>query len=86
MVYQDTSSKCRQEMAEQIYIIGCSLKTGKVPKEWKRVEIMHIFANENKEEPLNYRPISLIWIVCMICEKAIKKQWTDYLERERMIP
>ena len=78
--------QCRQEMAEPIHdIIECSLKTRKVPKEWKRVAIMLIYKNENKEGPLNYRPVSLISIVCKLCEKIIKKQWTDYLEREGII-
>ena len=32
--------ECRQEMAEPIHdIIECSIKTGKVPKEWKRADI-----------------------------------------------
>ena len=43
------------------------------------------FENGNKEEPLNYRPVSLTSIVCKICEKVIKKQWTDYSEREGII-
>ena len=46
---------------------------------------MPIFKNENKEEPLNYRPVSLTSIICKICEKVIKKQWTKYLEREGII-
>ena len=46
---------------------------------------MPVFKNGNKEESLNYRPVSLTSIVCKICEKVIKKQWTDYLERERII-
>ena len=72
--------KCRQEMDEPIHdIIECSIKTGKVPKEWNRA----VYKNENKEEPHNYRPVSLTSIVCNICEKVFKKQWTEYyLERE----
>ena len=62
-----------------------SLKTGKVPQEWKRANIMPIYKNGNKEEPLDYRPVSLTSIVCKICEKVIKKQWTDYLERRGII-
>ena len=32
--------ECRQERAEPIHdIIECSLKTGKVPKEWKRTDL-----------------------------------------------
>ena len=78
--------KCRQEMTEPIHdIIECSIKTGTVPKEWKRANIMPIYKNGNKEEPLNYRPVSLTSIVCTICDKVIKKQWTDYLKREGII-
>ena len=47
-------------MAEPIHDISeCSIKTRKVPKEWERADIMPIYKNENKEEPLNYRPVSL---------------------------
>ena len=62
---------CRREMSEPIHdVIQCSLKTGKVPKEWKRADIMPIYKHGNKEEPLNYRPVSLtIIIICKICEK-----------------
>ena len=66
-------------------IINCSIKTGKVPKKWKRADIMSIYKNGNKVEPLNYRPVSLSSIVCKICEKVIKKQWTEYLVREGII-
>ena len=45
---------------------------------------MPVYKNGNKEESLNYRPVSLSSIVCKICE-VIKKQWTDYLEREGII-
>ena len=71
-------------MAEPIHdIIECSLKTEKVPQEWKRANIMPIYKNGNKEEPLDYRPVSLTSIVCKICEKVIKKQWTEYLDKTR---
>ena len=73
--------ECRQEMAEPIHdIIECSINTEKVLKEWRRADIMPIYRNGNKEEPLNYRPVSLTSIVCKIREKVIKKQWTDYSE------
>ena len=38
----------RQEMSEPIHDkIKCSLKTGKVPKEWIRADIMPIYKNWN---------------------------------------
>ena len=73
-------------MAEPIHdAIECSLKTGKVTKEWKRVDIKPIFKNGNKEEPHNQKPVSLTSIVCKICEKVILRQLTEYLEREGII-
>ena len=78
--------ECRQEMTEPIHdIIECSIKTGKVPKEWKKDDMIPLYKNGNKEEPLDYRPVSLISMVYKICEKVIKKQWSDYLEREGII-
>ena len=75
-------NECRQEMAEPI---ECSIKTGKVPKELKRADIMPIYKNGNKVKPFNYRPVSLNTIVYIICEKVIKKQLNEYLEREEII-
>ena len=46
---------------------------------------MSIYINGNKEEPLHYRPVSLTCIVCKMCETVIKKQQTDYLEREGVV-
>ena len=43
---------------------------------------MSIYKNGNKDEPLNYRPVSLTSMVCKMCEKLIKKQSMEYLERE----
>ena len=34
---------------------------------------------------MNYRPVSLTSIICKVCEKIIKKQWTRYLEKEKRI-
>ena len=60
-------NECRQEIAEPIHDkIEWSIKTRKVPKEWKRADIMPIYKNGNTEEMLNYRPVSLTSIVCKI--------------------
>ena len=41
--------ECRQEIAEPFHdIIECSIKTEKVPKEWKRADIMPIYKNGKK--------------------------------------
>ncbi len=67
---------CRQQIIDPVYdIIKCSVESGKVPKQWKRADIIPIHNSVNKEEPLNYRPVSLTSIVCKLCERVIKKQW-----------
>ena len=39
---------CRQEIAKPIHDINeCSIKTGKVPKEWRRADLMPIYKNGN---------------------------------------
>ena len=70
-------------MAEPIHdIIECSIKTGKVPQEWKRADVMTIYKNENKEEPFNYRPVPLISLICKICEKG-HQETMDCINRKR---
>ena len=49
----DILMECRQEMAEPIHdIIECSIKTGKVPEEWKRANTMTIYRNGKKKNHL----------------------------------
>ena len=77
---------CKEELIDPIYdIINCSLESGKVPREWKRAEIVPIYKSGRKEEPLNYRPVSLTSVICKICERIIKKHWTDFLEEHKII-
>lgn len=53
-----------------IYVIECLLKMGKVPRRWKRANIIPVYKNRSTEEPLNHRPVLLTSIVCKICEKS----------------
>lgn len=78
--------KCRDELIVPIYdIIRCSVATGTVPNEWRRAEVVPIYKSGRKDEPSNYRPISLTSVLCKICEKIIKKQWTKFLEEHKLI-
>ena len=77
---------CREELIEPIYdIIRCSLETGEVPVEWKRAEVIPIYKSGRREEPLNYRPVSLTSVVCKICERVIKKRWINFLEDHKLL-
>ncbi len=59
--------ECRKQLMEPVFdIINCSLKTGRVPKEWKRAKIVPVYKSGKTDEPLNYRPASMTSIVCKI--------------------
>ena len=58
-----------------------SLEEGYVPEKWKEAQIVAIHKGGNKEEPLNYRPVSLLSILIKILEGIIRDRWMDYLER-----
>ncbi len=60
------------------------MESGKVPQQWKRSDVILIYKSGNKEEPLNHRPVSLTSIVCKLCERVIKKQWIECLEKENI--
>jgi len=78
--------ECREYLTKPLHhIISSSINSGEVPLEWKRANIVPLFKSGNKEDPLNYRPVSLTSIVCKICEKVIKDHWYRYMEEKEML-
>ena len=73
--------ECSEQLADKIHsIIESSLSEGKVPMDWKRANITPIHKGGDKDDPSNYRPVSLTSVVAKICEKVIKERWMRYLE------
>ncbi len=73
----------RQQIIDPVYdIIKCSVESGNLPQQWKRADVIPIYMSGSKEQPLNYRLVPLTSIVCTLCERIIKKQWTEFLEKE----
>ena len=63
-----------EELSEPLSIIFAeSWKTGEVPDDWRRANVVPIFKKGKKKEPGNYRPISLTPITGKILEQIIKK-------------
>ena len=60
-------------------MIKSSLKESRVPLDWKRANIVPIHKGGDKEEPLNYRPISSTSVVAKIFEKIVDR-WLKFLE------
>ncbi len=78
--------ECKEQLLLPVYdIIVSSLREGRVPREWKRAHIGPIYKGGNKEEPLNYRPVSITSVMSKICEVIIKDEWIRYLESTNSI-
>ena len=78
--------ECSDQLADKIHsIIVMSLRDSRVPKEWKKANITPIYKGGSKEDPLNYRPVSLTSVVAKICEKVVKVRWMNFLEENKLI-
>eukprot|EP00061_Rhincodon_typus_P003595 g20472.t1 len=60
-IYPRTLQEARKEIAGALaYIFASSLATGKVPEDWRVVNVVPLFKKDCKEKPGNYRPVSLV--------------------------
>ena len=64
-------------------IFNKSLKEGVVPNSWKEAEVVPIFKKGKRDDPGNYRPVSLT--SGKIMEKIVRKEIVDHLERNEII-
>ena len=77
--------ECAEELSHPILILyNNSLKQGKIPSQWKQADIVPIYKKGNREDPLNYRPVSLLSIVCKILERIVRDRWVEHLEKHNM--
>ena len=51
-----------------------SLETGELPSQWKEAVITPIFKKGERQNPENYRPVSLTSVICKILERIIAKK------------
>ena len=57
-----------------------SLLDGKLPSQWKTAHVVPVFKAGDRNNPTNYRPISLLCIVSKVLEKLLYRQLYDHLE------
>ena len=78
--------KLLMETVEQISIplarvFNLSLKEGVVPFEWKEANIIPLFKKGSRNKSDNYKPVSLISVICKLLERLIKDHMVDFLVR-----
>ena len=62
-----------------------SLDTGVVPMDWKRANVVAIYKKDNKNDPANYRPVSLTCISCKVLEHIVFTNVMDHLDRHAIL-
>ena len=62
-----------------------SMHSGQVPQDWKEANVTPIFKKGSKNNPSNYRPVSLTSIPCKLMESIMKDGIVEYLLRFKLI-
>ena len=74
--------ECKEQLIQPIWeVITCSIEEGRVPKEWKRANIVSLYKGRKKTDPINYRALSLTIVVSKICKIIIKEKRMRYYEK-----
>ena len=80
-VHPHVLKSCAESFAIPLCIIfQASLEQGKIPKQWKLVNVTPIYKSGNKLDPANYRPVTLNSVVCKIMEVTIKNVIMSHLQ------
>ncbi|CAM4497290.1 unnamed protein product [Caretta caretta] len=73
-------------IAEPLAIIfENSWQTGEVPDDWKKANVVPIFKKGKKEDPGNYRPVSLTSVPGKIMEQVLKESILKHLHERKVI-
>jgi ribonuclease P/MRP protein subunit RPP40 len=62
-----------------------SLAEGIVPRDWRQANVSAIFKSGPKQEPGNYRPVSLTAQACKILESILRDAMVEHLRRYKLI-
>ena len=67
------------------YITNLSITTGIFPDDWKIARVLPIYKEDNKTNPNNYRPISILPIVSKLIERIVFSQFYAYLMQHNLL-
>jgi exonuclease III len=68
------------------YIINMSIETSTLPDDWKLARVTPIYKNKgNREDAVNYRPISVLPHIAKLIETCIKEQILNFFKVSKLI-
>ena len=78
------SPKILNETVKQIskplaHVFNMSLQGGIVPLEWKEANSIPLFKKGSRNKSVNYRPVSLTYVICKLLETVIRDHMMDIL-------
>ena len=62
-----------------------SLQIGKLPKDWNKANVTPIYKKGNRQDPANYRPVSLTCVSCKLMEHILCKHILSHLETHNIL-
>lgn len=68
------------------HIINTSLQTGEFPVAWKTAAVCPIHKDGAKNNPANYRPISLLSTLSKLLEKIVNSRLMKFIEQNELLP
>ena len=66
-------------------VMNKSMIGGEVPADWKTANVTPIFKKGGRDDPGNYRPVSLTSVPCKMMESLIKEKIVAHLEKNGLI-
>ena len=84
------SQRVLKETAHDVSLPLCllfnkSLRTGTLPMDWKKANVVPIYKSGSKAQPINYRPISLTSVIVRVMERVLKERMLHHLKTNQLI-
>ena len=65
-------------------IFNKSMQEGRLPSVWKDARVTPIYKKGSRQDPGNYRPVSLTSIVCKLMEQGVKERIMEFMKNNSL--